>query len=164
MTMEQTAVLAHEMELTLLIEKMDLPVYKRDVTKPLIVRWLLQNLGVRNSGHQHYTRSRQILLDLARHHSVIKESEARRIEQELACGVSTELHPHQHNALTKLKNGGIQSGSMFVTAAGRGKSQVDAQTLKIQALKIRPDPKTMHFTYDVGSSRIADATSNGDDK
>ena len=54
-----------ETDMTITLPKnMDIPLFRRDVSKPENVQWLLRNLGVRNSDHPKFKISIEILKKL----------------------------------------------------------------------------------------------------
>ena len=52
--------------LRLLLETMDVPEMRRDLTKPANVRWLLRNLAVRNSNNTALREVFRLLRDIGR--------------------------------------------------------------------------------------------------
>ena len=55
-----------EQSLTVLLEKMDVPNMRRDVTVASNLRWLQRNLAVRNSQHPNMSAVRVLIRDLLR--------------------------------------------------------------------------------------------------
>lgn len=55
-----------EKSLTVLLEKMDVPNMRRDVTVASNLRWLQRNLAVRNSQHPNMSAVRVLIRDLLR--------------------------------------------------------------------------------------------------
>jgi hypothetical protein len=51
-------------EIEKLIAKMDLPNYRKNVKHNDDVRWLKNNLAVRNSSHKNYTQAMQLINEL----------------------------------------------------------------------------------------------------
>ena len=55
-----------EQSLTVLLENMDVPNMRRDVTVASNLRWLQRNLAVRNSQHPNMSAVRVLIRDLLR--------------------------------------------------------------------------------------------------
>lgn len=83
MTEQYTTVKSSDaaLELNPLLRNMDLPVNRKDVDKPETVKWLIHNLGRRNSAHPDYPKARQLLVSLIRKRRLLKESELRELEK-----------------------------------------------------------------------------------
>lgn len=57
-------------ELTIMLRQMDVPDMRLDVRKPENVRWLLRNLGARNSTHRHFPATIEMLKALTKEATV----------------------------------------------------------------------------------------------
>jgi hypothetical protein len=68
-------------ELDGLLSKMELPINRRQARRPQDVRWLIDNLGKRNSTRPGFNRAWQLLLTIAERESVLKASELRRLRK-----------------------------------------------------------------------------------
>ncbi len=55
------------MTLNELLKSMDIPEFRRDITKKENVLWLLRNLGIRNSNHENYSEAMSLLKKLSRY-------------------------------------------------------------------------------------------------
>lgn len=70
---------ANTRELNGLFNGMDLPIGRRSLADEGDLRWLLRNLGVRNSSHPNYARAQQLLIKLAQDTKAVKASDLKRL-------------------------------------------------------------------------------------
>lgn len=62
------------------LSKMDLPINRRDASRPDTVKWLLQNLAARNKAHPRYGETMRSLLDRAIALNLLKAKEVKQLE------------------------------------------------------------------------------------
>lgn len=75
-----------------LLADMDVPTFKRDVSKPNLICWLVENLAQRNSMNPNFKVLMEVLLALADKSHAMKKRE---IQQHLAKhGISAAPAPH----------------------------------------------------------------------
>jgi len=67
-----------------ILAKMVVPAHKLDVTKPTVVKWLLDNLRTRNLTHNSYQSVMQALIDLALAKKWCKKSELHEYEASIS--------------------------------------------------------------------------------
>jgi hypothetical protein len=65
------------------LSKMDLPINRRDASRPETVKWLLQNLAARNKAHARYSETMRSLLDRASALNLLKTKEVKQLEADL---------------------------------------------------------------------------------
>lgn len=70
-------------ELQVLVSKMNVPEYKRDLEKPATVKWLLENLKTRNLGHPQFVFCMSEILKHAVSQNWLKAKEARVYEAQI---------------------------------------------------------------------------------
>ena len=58
----------HETELSSLLETMDIPILRRDISKPENLLWLSRNLVIRNGTHPDFNRANTLIKILLRKH------------------------------------------------------------------------------------------------
>lgn len=66
---------AHVDALTTLLNKMDLPIGRKDASRPDNIRWLMRNIGVRNSAHADFLHARNLLVQRARELNFVSNKE-----------------------------------------------------------------------------------------
>jgi hypothetical protein len=69
----------HTEELNIELSTMNLPVNKKDCSKPETLKWLLQNLSKRNSQHPSYVKVKHKLTEIAKEQHLLKTKELRRL-------------------------------------------------------------------------------------
>lgn len=65
------------------LSKMDLPINRRDASRPDTVKWLLHNLASRNSKHQKFKEVMQYLLNRATTLNLLTPKEVKQLEASL---------------------------------------------------------------------------------
>lgn len=69
-------------KVNLVLAKMDLPIGRKDASKQETVRWLLTNMRVRNSNHEHYNATFVTLLGMAKEQKLFRAKELETLEKD----------------------------------------------------------------------------------
>lgn len=110
---------------------MDIPDYKRDASNVNNVKWLLQNLRTRNSGHHFYQNTMRELIALAKARNMLKRKEESELQAHLDGLHETTGFP----ALDKHVQGGVPRKEIVVLGSGTGGRSIYAHQAAITNAK-----------------------------